>query len=30
LRRGMAAFDPVPDDVLAQARARAGDGKRGA
>ena len=28
LRRGMAAFDPVPADVLAQARARAGGGKR--
>ena len=30
LRRGMAAFDPVPADVLAQARARAAEGKRGA
>ena len=30
LRRGMAAFDPVPADVLAQARARAGGGKHGA
>ena len=30
LRRGMAAFDPVPADVLAQVRARAAEGKRGA
>jgi short-subunit dehydrogenase len=29
LRRGMAAFDPVPADVLARARARAGEGSRG-
>ena len=30
MRRAMAAFDPVPADVLAQARARAGDRRRGA
>jgi hypothetical protein len=27
LRRAMAAFDPVPAEVLAQARARASGGK---
>jgi short-subunit dehydrogenase len=30
MRRAMAAFDPVPDDVLARARARAAAEKRGA
>jgi short-subunit dehydrogenase len=30
LRRGMTAFDPVPDDVIASARERAGAGKRSA
>jgi hypothetical protein len=30
LRRGMAAFDPVPADVLARARARAVSERRGA